>query len=162
MIALAAALALVGGCGRPTLPGSQFSEGEVQTTTAQRSTSPLPEEPVLQWGDPDAKVRVAAYYPIDDDHQRLREVLEEIAATYGDEVYVQYADPRTPEGGAMFQRAQLQARTVLVNGESTKEIEKSGIATEVTFAQEMGRFWTADDLKMVVADEVAKVREAGS
>jgi hypothetical protein len=162
VIAIAAALALVGGCGRPTLPGSHFSEGEVQTTTSQPSTSPLPEEPVLQWGNPEAKVRVAAYYPIDDAHQRLREVLEEIAETYGEEVFVQYADPRTPEGGAMFQRAQLQARTVLINGESTKEIAKSGIVTEVTFAQEMGRFWTADDLKMAVAGEVAKAQEAGS
>jgi hypothetical protein len=161
-IAFAAALALACGCGRPTLPGRHFSGGKARTTVSQPSTSPLPEEPVLEWGNAEAKVRVVAFYPIDDEHQRLKEVLQEIADEYGDRVYVRYADPRTPEGAGMFQRAQLNATSVLINGENTVEIRTGGVTREVTFAQQMGRFWTAKDLNAAVAQEIAEVYGAGS
>jgi hypothetical protein len=155
--ALAATLALICGCGRPTLPGSQFADEKARTRVSEPSTSPLPEEPVLEWGNAEAEVRVVAYYPIDDAHQRLRELLEGFADEYGDRIYVRYIDPRTPEGYGMYQRAGLQATAVLVNGDSTVEMDKGGLTVEVTFAQQMGRFWTADDLKKAVA---MKIEEA--
>ncbi|NIR03233.1 MAG: hypothetical protein GTN78_24040 [Gemmatimonadales bacterium] len=153
---LAAPLAAVTGCGRPTLPGSQFAEPKVRRSVSKPATSPLPEEPILEWGNPDARVRVVAFYTIDDEHERLRELLAGLAEAHPDKVYVRYADYRTPQGNLLFRQAELQVPTVLINKESSVTIEKSGRPLEVTFVQEIGRYWTQDDLTIAVAQEVAK------
>jgi hypothetical protein len=153
---LATSLALAGGCGRPTLPGTQFSQEKTRTPVSEQAASPLPEEPILEWGDPEAEVRVVAFFPIDDDHAALRDLLRGLAEEHAGQIYVKYVDPRTPEGNALFRRGELQVTTVLINAESTVIIEANGRSAEVTFAREMGRFWTANDLKRAVAQEVGK------
>jgi hypothetical protein len=153
--AIAVAAALLGsGCGKPTLPGQTF-RGEL-AREERASESPLPDEPIREWGPEDAKVRVVAFYPMDDEHQPLMELLEELVERYGDRLYVKYVDYRTPEGQAAFQLAEQTSRGLLINGDNSVRMESDPEAHEVTFVQEMGRYWTADDLRAAVAQEVRK------
>jgi len=151
------ALVLVAvGCGRPSLPGRHFSGEQAETTTSAPVESPLPEKPYFEWGDADAKVRVLAFFAIDDAHAELRELLEGLAEEHRGKVYVRYVDYRTPEGAAIFQRAEATGRAVMINGETGIDIETDGGFYTVDFVQEMGRFWTAEDLKKAIAQEVAR------
>jgi hypothetical protein len=154
LLAVAAALILAG-CGRPTLPGRQF-KGELRTTPGTEEKTPLPEKPILEWGPSDAKVRVVAFYPIDEPHQRLIDLAGSLAKTYPGEVYVRYIDYRTPEGAQLFASAQLTVPCVAINGNTSVDLSSSLGPRTVDFVKDMGRYWTADDLKEAVAEAVAK------
>jgi hypothetical protein len=156
--ALLLALAvLAGGCGRPTLPGQQF-KGERQTSPGAVATdSPLPEEAIYEWGPEDAKVQVTAFYPIDEQHQRLIDLLKEAAEEkYAGKLYVKYVDHRTPEGMALMRRAELQVQAILINGENSLELDSPAGIRTVDFVRDMGRFWTTDDLREAIDQEIAK------
>ncbi len=159
---LAAAVTVWAGCGRPTLPGRQFKEEKAETATTSPAQSPLPEEAVLEWGDPEGKVRVVAFYPIDDQHQTLMDLVKGLADEYPGKVYVKYVDYRTPQGRGMFARAELTVPAVLINGESSRDAKVGSYVREVDFVQEMGRFWTPQSLKDAVAREVEKAYGPGS
>ncbi len=148
--------ALAAGCGRPSLPGRQFSEKPPETTTSPAVESPLPEQPYYEWGDAEAKVRVLAFFPIDEAHAGVMELLEGLAKEYPGRVYVRYVDYRTPEGAAILERSEAVGRAVMINGETEVEIEAETGPYKVDLVQEMGRFWTAEDLKKAIAQEVAR------
>lgn len=145
------------GCGRPSLPGQQF-DGETRAVPGRLDVNtPLPEDPILEWGPEDAKVQVVAFYPIDEPRQRLIDVLKELATeTYPGQVRVRYVDYRTSEGRQMFASAELQVTTILINGESSIDLEgEKGVRT-VDFVRDMGRYWTEKDLRQAIGDAVAR------
>lgn len=152
------AVALVGGCGRPTLPGTHF-EGERPVPLAEeRQQGPLPEEPIIEMGDPEAEVRIEALFPIDDAHRPLIELLRELTEQYSGKLYVRYADYRTPEGRMVrsgLKDAPVGISVLQINGKSEFQLTRAANPYKVSFLQDMGRFWAAEDLKAVVAEEVA-------
>jgi len=155
LVAAVAALILAG-CGRPTLPGQQF-KGELRAVPgAVQENTPLPEKPVLEWGSPDAKVRVVAFYPIDEPHQRLIDLVKSFPEEYPGKVYAKYIDYRTPEGSQLFANAQLQVSCVAINAKTSVELSTPLGPRTVDFVKEMGRYWTEDDLKQAVAQTVAE------
>ena len=156
-----AAVVLAAGCGRPTLPGQQF-QGERRVVPGTVADTPLPEQPILVWGSEDAKVRVTAFFPIDEPHQRLRDLIESIAEEYQDKVYIRYADYRTPEGAYLLAQAELQVSAILINGENSVELESPTGPRTVDFVKDMGRYWTGDDLREAVAQAVAEAYGGGS
>lgn len=156
LIAATGVVILVAGCGRPTLPGRQFRGERAETATSPRVESPLPEQPYFKWGDEQAKVRVLAFFPIDDAHAEVMQLLESLAEEHRGKVYARYVDYRTPEGADIFERAKASGRAVMINGKTAISIETDGGSYTVDFVQEMGRYWTADDLRKAVAQEVAR------
>ncbi|MCJ7750217.1 MAG: hypothetical protein MUQ65_03840 [Armatimonadetes bacterium] len=161
MLVVTAGILLAAGCGRPTLPGKQF-QGERRVVPGTGADTPLPEQPILVGGSDDAEVRVTAFFPIDEPHQRLRDLLESIAEEYQDKVYIRYADYRTPEGAQLFAQAELQVSAILINHESSVELESPTGPRTVDFVKDMGRYWTGDDLREAVAQAVAEAYGGGS
>ena len=161
MLVVTAGILLAAGCGRPTLPGQQF-QGERRVVPGTVEDTPLPEQPILAWGSKDAKVRVTAFFPIDEPHQRLMDLLESIAEEYQDKVYIRYADYRTPEGAQLFAQAEIQVSAILINGENSVDLESATGPRTVDFVKEMGRYWTGDDLREAVAQAVAEAYGGGS
>ena len=149
-------VALAVGCGRPSLPGQQFSGEKAETTASPEITSPLPEEAILEWGDESARVRVLAFFPIDEEHQELMDLLEGLVEENPGKLYVRYVDFRLAAGRAVFERANASGRMVQINGESEIEIEEDGRTYTVDLVQEVGRYWTADDLKKGIIQEIAR------
>ena len=158
---VAVAVALAAGCGRPTLPGQQFREERAITSTETPTESPLPEKPYLEWGPAEAKVRVVAFFPIDDAHQKLTDLLREAAEQHPGKVYAKHVDYRTPEGSEMRRRTEMELSGVLINGKSSMRIEAQPYPYDVDFMQDMGRFWTEGDLKAAVEQEVARAYGGG-
>jgi len=162
MLVVTAGILLAAGCGRPTLPGQQF-QGERRALPGSAATdTPLPDKPIYAWGPEDAKVRVTAFFPIDEPHQRLMDLLESLAQEHQDKVYIRYADYRTPEGAQLFAQAQIQVSGILINGESSVDLESATGPRTVDFVKEMGRYWTGDDLREAVAQAVAAAYGGGS
>lgn len=156
LVGLMGLVALAVGCGRPSLPGQQFSGEKPETTSSPAITSPLPEEAILEWGDESARVRVLAFFPIDDEHQKLMDLLERLAEENPGKLYVRYVDFRLPAGRAIYERAGATGRMVQINGESDVEIEEDGRTYRVDLVQEIGRYWTADQLEKGIVQEIAR------
>lgn len=160
IILAAALLALgamaIGGCGRPVLPGQQFRGEKARTSSVNPTTSPLPQNPVIEEGTDTAKVRIVAYYPIDDDHKVLIDLLKGFVKEYPGKVYIKYIDYRTPTGQQAFANAKMTVPGILINTEKEFVIDAKPQPYTVDLSQDMGRYWTADDLKKAVAQEVAR------
>jgi hypothetical protein len=153
---------LAAGCGRPVLPGQQFRGKPAVTSTTPTSKSPLPAKPIVEAGPANAKVRVVAFFPIDDQHKPVMDLLKGLVKEYPGKVYMKYVDPRTPQGYEAFQNAKMTVSGLMINSEQEYTIHAKPNPYTVDFSQEMGRYWTADDLKKAVAGEVEKQYGKGS
>ena len=157
IVCLVTAVALAAGCGRPTLPGQQFRGERAETETNPPTTSPLPQEPFFEAGAAEARVRVVAFFPIDAEHRVLMDLLRDLAEEYPGKVYVQYVDYRTREGDRLYTLAEMPSPGLLINGQKAYDIQAEPNPYTVDFMQEMGRYWTPEDLERAVAQEVEAV-----
>jgi len=149
-------LALAYGCGRPTRPGEYFEGKKVETSIAPESTTLLPEKPYFELGPDDAKVRILAFFPIDEPHKDLMNLLKGLVSEYQGKIYLKYTDPRTSEGNIIMQRSQMTGYGMLINGVSEMTIKAKPEPYHVEFVQDIGRYWTAEDLRAAVAQTVAE------
>ena len=150
------------GCGRPVVPGQQFRGERAQTSSVKPSTSPLPEKPTIEKGPQEAKVRIVAFFPIDEDHKPLIDLLKGFVKEYPGKVYIKYIDYRTPTGYAAFQNAKMTVSGLMINTKKEYVINAKPNPYTADFSQDMGRYWTADDLKKAVAEEVSRVYGKGA
>ncbi len=149
------------GCGRPTLPGGTLA-GQRTRPSVVEPRSEAPKQPYIEAGSPDAKVRVMAFFAIDSRHKPVIDAVKDLPKQYPGKVYVKYVDPDTPRGREIMANAKATGNGVLVNGETT--VQQGSSTTKFwNFGGEMGRYWTAEDLKAAVAQEVQKVygKQAG-
>jgi hypothetical protein len=152
----------VAGCGRPTLPGQQLAGRQIPTSVAPERASPLPKKPYVEWGDAKAKVRIYAFYMIDDRHKGLMDLFKSLADQYRGKVYVKYTDYRTAEGAGSMERSKASPDSLLLNGSNEFQLRAKPHPYTIQFAQEIGRYWTADDLKKAVAQAVEEAYGAGA
>lgn len=149
-------VALAPGCGKPTLPGRQFT-GERATIPGLVATdTPLPDKPFQEWGPKDAKVRVLAFFPIDEPHKKVLDLVKEVAEKHPGKVYAKYVDYRMPEGKKLFRQSGASGVCITINGRASADLPSKYGPRTVDFVREMGRYWTADDLRAAVAQEVEK------
>jgi hypothetical protein len=162
MAALGFGAVALASCGRPVLPGQQFRGEKARTSSVKPTTSPLPDNPVIEDGAQDAKVRLVAFFPIDDDHKPLIDLMKGFAKEYPGKVYMRYVDYRTPTGQRAFENAKMTVPGVLINSKKEYIINASPRPYTVDFSQDMGRYWTAEDLKRAVAQEIDEVYGKGA
>jgi hypothetical protein len=146
----------VSGCGRFQRPG--FKGQQADTGTVETPKTKLPAKPIVEWGSPDAKVRIIAFFFISDDFKTTMDLLQGLVKQYPGKVYVKYADLRTQEGNDLRARTGSSAggAGLLIDGKSEVTIQAKPRPYTVAFDQDMGRFWTPEDLKAAVAQAVAK------
>jgi hypothetical protein len=145
---------LLSGCGRPTMPGKTLV-GPKANSSLEEPRTEAPKQPYIEAGSPDAKVRVMAFFYIDSRHKPVIEAIKDLAKQFPGKVYVRYVDPDTPRGHEIMVNTKAAGSGVLINGETT--IQQGSSQTEFwNFGGEMGRYWTADDLRAAVAQEVQK------
>lgn len=151
------------GCGRPAVPGRHLQGRQISTSVAPQRASPLPKKPYVEWGDAKAaKVRIYAFYMIDDRHKGLMDLFKSLADQYRGQVYVKYMDYRTAEGAGSMERAKASPDSLLLNGKSEFQLRAEPHPYVIEFAQDIGRFWTADDLKKAVAQAVEEAYGGGA
>ncbi len=145
------------GCGR--FHTARFNDKKAEVGVLKPPTTKLPDKPVLEWGSPTAKVRIIAFFFIDKDYQSYMDMFQSLVKQYEGKLFVRYADIRTPEGRALRSRTGGQAAGagLLLDGQSGFTINAKPSPYEVNFDQEMGRFWTENDLRQAVAQEIEKL-----
>jgi len=157
LVYVATTIAAVSGCGRPALPGQQFKGERRVPPTTMATDAPLPEQAFYEWGAEDAKVRISAFYPIDEHHQPLIDLLKNVATEkYKGKVFVEYVDYRTPQGRVMFAETDSSVATLLINGENSIELQTEYGPRAVDFVRDMGRFWTLEELGQAIDQVVAE------
>ena len=98
----------------------------------------------------DAAVKVVAYYPGNDDHKKIRDLMDGISAKYGGKASGKFVDFTSDEGFKEWQAAGLSCGAILINGEQTYTYDKAGKPYEVTFKMAEGGEWTKADLDAVI------------
>ena len=163
VIVLALAVGVSVGCGRPTVPGQQFQAERFDPQDGGTDSGPLPDNPIREWGAEDAKIQIEAYFPINESHEAVMALLEDLTEEYPGKVHVKYVDYRTQEGARLLAQRERSASGLLINGKDRLTIQAEPIPYDVDFLLDMGRYWVADDLRAAVAQEVkAAYGEAGS
>lgn len=125
------------GCGRPL--------------AEKPGPPPRPNPPLFSMGQPNAKVRVEAFYPLDDEHKWVVTTLHDAAQTFGEKVLIRAFDIGTDWGRREWQKRGLQCGGVLINDKSCFTVD----AQKVSFLRNPGdSTWTENQLWAVIAHEV--------
>lgn len=98
----------------------------------------------LVTGPDDAKVKVRCFFPMNDDHQWVKDLNAKIAATYPGEVQVEHIDWFSEEGGRVHEQAGIPPCSVY-------QVDEQTVAQK---SQALGN-WTEASL-MAAVDEAVK------
>jgi len=122
----------------------------------------IPQRPLRNKGGTETKVKeiesprivIKAYLNIQSGCQgEVIELLESFKKTYPKKVKIEYIDFGTKEGLEQTLKNNLHCMAILINGKQTFELGNK----TVTFSHPMGAQWIAEDLKMAVKQEIAKM-----
>lgn len=164
---VAVALAL-GGCPKPAetppageqtavtpapAPAPEGSAGEEAAAPEESGTEP--EEWKKVWGPDEAKVKVEAFYPFNEDHQWVQDYAKEIVEKYPETVQVTVYDFYSEEGGKLWEERGLSCGAWLING----KIAESPTGIQMLRSETAGG-WKKEELFEAVANAV-KQAEGG-
>jgi hypothetical protein len=125
----------------PSLPGPSAASAAAAAVTV---------------GNPDAPVKLMAFYPLNEGHQFIADYVQEFAEAHSEHVYLEVIDFRTSEGMVVWQDTGLSCAGVLVNGTTVHEIERDGEIETVNFIKRLGVNWTKEDFETVVNQLLAE------
>lgn len=142
-----AVAAVVEGAGEPEL-ASRF----VEFLSSERGLELLEEKGLdaVEAGANEAKVTVQAFYPDNEGHQHIKDLLDQIEREFGGEVKAEFVDFQTDEGFERWQAAGLTCGAVLVNGERNVTLSDGGEERQVSFTMGPGTYWDEEDLMAAV------------
>ncbi len=96
-------------------------------------------------------ITVVAYYPGNEKHKPLRELVEGLPKKYGSRVAARFVAFDTDEGFKEWHEEKgLTCGAILINDEQTWTYEQDGQVKEVTFKMAEGGEWTKADLFAVI------------
>lgn len=157
----------MGGCAKPAETPPSMDQtattpvpgpAPASSATGGSETAAPEEEEVWKkvWGPEDAKVKVEAFYPFNEDHQWVQDYAKEISEKYPETVQVTVYDFYSDEGGKVWQERGLSCGAWLING----KIAESQTGTQM-LRSEVGGGWKKTELFEAVADAVKKA-ESGT
>lgn len=98
----------------------------------------------------DRPVKLVAYYPNNEDHAKIKKMIEALPAKYP-KVSAEFVDFTSDEGYERWQAAGMTCGGILINDEQTFSYDRGGKPVEITFKMAVGGEWTEADLKAVLA-----------
>jgi len=101
-------------------------------------------------GDPEAPIKVEAYYPLNESHRFIADYLLGFAEAHPDQVSVVIHDMESTNGRQLWQTAGLDCAGVFINGKTEHAIEGEEETYTVDFVKRMGAFWTEADFEALV------------
>ena len=103
-----------------------------------------------RYGNPDAPIKIEAYYPVNEGHQFIVDYLREFTEARPDQVSLVIYDTQTRNGREHWATTGLECAGVFINGQSKHEIATEEGTRTVHFIKRMGVFWTEEDLEALV------------
>ena len=128
-------------------PGEPTTPGPSSTSAAAA---------VVVVGEPDAPVKIMAFYPLNEGHQFIADYVQEFAEAHSEYVYLEVIDFRTSDGMAVWQKTGLSCAGVMVNGTTVHEIKRDGEIETVNFIKRLGVNWIEEDFETVVNQLLAE------
>ncbi|MBD3292436.1 MAG: molybdate ABC transporter substrate-binding protein [Armatimonadia bacterium] len=110
-------------------------------------------QPIDRSANEDAVV-VEAYYPDNEGHREIKDMLARLEEEHGSAVSTEFIDFQSDEGFERWQAAGLTCGAVLINGERNVTLTEDGRERQVSFTMGPGTYWTEEDLKAVVAEQL--------
>ena len=105
--------------------------------------TPLAGAPVDTSG---ADIKVEAYYPGNEGHAYIRDLMDEVAAKYEGKIATEFIDFTSDDGYPRWRAAGMSCGGILVDGEQTLACDRDGEEVDVFFGRGEGGEWTRDDL----------------
>jgi hypothetical protein len=115
-------------------------------------------------GNPEAPIKVEAYYPLNEGHKFIAEYLLEFAEAHPEQVSVVVYDLQSTNGRKQWGTSGLDCAGVLINGKTRHQIGSGEESRRVDFIQRMGTLWTEGDFEALVAQlsaEEGKTADSG-
>lgn len=110
-------------------------------------------------GNPEAKVRVKAYYPMPEECVDVTcEILKNVAQEYKDRVYFEFIDTCSDDGFTEWTEAHTICHGILINGKQECEVTLNGEARKVTFFAPVDTEWTQAALAYALDAELQAAR----
>ncbi|MFQ6097666.1 MAG: molybdate ABC transporter substrate-binding protein [Armatimonadota bacterium] len=103
-----------------------------------------------------AAVYVQAFYPDNEGHRGIKDLVLGLQKKYPGKVRAEFVDFTTPDGLKRRTDAGLTCGGIIINGQNTVRIGQGESAREVTFMMGMGGEWTAEELEQAVAEAVER------
>jgi len=117
----------------------------------QASPEPRPVPPVFSMGQPNAKVRIDAFYPLDKEHAWVLDWLHEAGRNYGEKVNIRAYDIGTEPGRREWHRRGMLCGGLLVNDKSCFTVG----GRKITLLRDPNTAgWTREHFVTVLASEV--------
>jgi len=110
----------------------------------------------LEFGSRQGKVKVVAYYPLNEGHKKIAATLRDIANAFPGKVHARFVNFQSEKGMQEWQAAGLNCGCVLVDGSDTHTITLKGRKYQVSFKRGMNVEWMPEELKQAVKQQVAK------
>jgi hypothetical protein len=107
---------------------------------------------LLEKGDRKARVRIEAYYPLNQEHKPIADLLLGFPDKYPGQVYLRLADWRTERGKKLWYASGLTCGGIQINGKS--EILLEGRKQPTLFLQAIDVYWTREELEAAVRQAV--------
>jgi len=117
------------------------------------SQKPPSATPAFSIGSPDARVRVEAFYPLDEKHKSLLQWLHQAGSEFGKSLYIQFFDITTEAGERVWHQRGMKCGGILINGNScfTLGSRRITLLRDPTSAS-----WSRDDLFAVLRAEIER------
>ena len=156
LLMVAVAITAFTGCGQ-VKPGMRVSQTEERMPQASRDgLGPGGSQvDIIERGDKQAKVRIEAYYPLNQRHKPEADLLLSFADKYPGKVYVRLADFRTDRGKKLWYASGLSCGGIQINGKS--EFRLKGRKEPTAFLQAIDVYWTKAELEAAVQETLAAV-----
>jgi len=107
-----------------------------------------------------AKVIIKAFYPLNEGHKEIIEVLKDLEKRHLGKVRVEAYEIRKPdekpEDFAAWRKTGLSCAGIFINGQDTVKVKDAQGEREVTFHRAMGGEWTKAELIAAVEQEVKR------
>jgi len=97
-----------------------------------------------------AKVSVRAFYPDNEGHKKVKDMILGLPAKYEGKVKSEFIDFTSGEGFDKWREAGLSCGAILINDRQTWSYVKDGKVKEVTFKMAIDGEWTEADLNAVI------------
>ena len=158
-LALAAVLLALGGCSK-SKPGTRVEQDRMAQASRENSGPGGAMADVIERGEKKARVKIEAYYPLNQEHQPIADLVLGFAEKYPGEVYVRVADFRSDQGKKLWYDSGLTCGGIQINGKS--EILLEGKKEPTRFLQAIDVYWTQEELEAAVAEAVKAARSSPS
>lgn len=112
--------------------------------------------PTVVQNQANAKVRIEAYYPFNEEHLFIKEYLETLPQKFNGQVKVECIDFRSDKGYLRWRKTGLSCGGILINGKEKFTITEGGQRKEIEFLKRMDMSWTKDELEAAIKQELER------